>query len=124
MTEIWKSTYVRSDYEVSNLGRVRRVKRGPAHKRVFAEPYSYIKHRLCRNGYCRIKVDRKEYGMHRLVAIAFIPNIHNKPDVNHIDGNKQNNNVSNLEWVTKKENMLHAVLNNLASNQYTSFKGA
>jgi hypothetical protein len=116
--EQWKQTYIREDYEVSNLGRVRRVKRGPANKRIFAEPYSYIKGKLCRNGYHRIKVGRKEYGAHRLVAIAFIPNTENKPDVNHIDGNKQNNSLSNLEWVTKKENMIHAKLNGLAANQY------
>lgn len=42
------------------------------------------------------------------MANAFIPNIYNKPHINHIDGNKQNNNVSNLEWVTQSENMKHA----------------
>lgn len=106
--EIWKQTSIRPDYEVSNFGRVRRKKRGPS--RLWRDPdeYSYIKHRLCRNGYCRVKLNRKEYGLHRLVAIAFIENVQNKPEVNHIDGNKQNNNLSNLEWVTKEENMKHA----------------
>lgn len=46
--------------------------------------------------------------IHRLVAMAFIPNSDCKPDVNHIDGNKWNNSVSNLEWVTSSENNLHA----------------
>lgn len=54
------------------------------------------------------KKTRKTFKVHILVAKAFIPNPLNKPEVNHIDCNKENNKVTNLEWVTKHENMIHA----------------
>ena len=60
-------------------------------------------------GYCYVRLGGKNYFIHRLVAQKYIPNPDNKPQVNHIDGNKDNNCVSNLEWVTAKENKAHAI---------------
>lgn len=58
---------------------------------------------------------RKNYTIHKLVALAFIPNPENKKTVNHKDGNKLNNNVSNLEWATEKENQNHKWKNGFAN---------
>ena len=74
---------------------------------------------ICKNGYKRIHVSHEgksyKFLVHRLVAAAFIPNPDNLPCVNHKDGNKQNNSVSNLEWVTYSENQKHAYETGLKS---------
>jgi hypothetical protein len=71
-----------------------------------------IKQNLKANGYWQVKLFkdgvRKYFIVHRLVAKTFILNPENKPEVNHIDGNKNNNCAFNLEWVTSRENQLHA----------------
>ena len=87
--------------------------------------YSYQNKRFltpakCGSGYlkvilCRGKEDHKNLMIHRLVAEAFIPNPDEKVTVNHIDGNKQNNVVSNLEWNTYSENLKHAYSHELSS---------
>ena len=64
-------------------------------------------------GYLRVSIGKKLYFVHRLVAQKYIPNPENKDQVNHKDGNKLNNNVNNLEWVTNKENRKHALNNKL-----------
>jgi len=77
----------------------------------------YLKQQLLPNGYCRVtlsvKGKAKSHLVHRLVARTFLRNDENKRTVNHIDGNKQNNNLSNLEWATYSENHKHAFKNGL-----------
>jgi hypothetical protein len=94
-------------YEVSNLGRLRSYGRYDklAILKLFVGDRGYYRKPLYN------KVTKKSYNfsIHRLVANAFIPNPDNKPNVNHIDGNKLNNKVENLEWVTQGENLQHAI---------------
>ncbi|WP_141431920.1 HNH endonuclease [Bacillus sp. 03113] len=72
-----------------------------------------------RSGYCQVVLQRNKkrryYVVHRLVAIAFLENPDNKAMVNHIDGVKTNNHVSNLEWVTPSENNIHAIKTGLVN---------
>lgn len=91
-------------FYISSEGRVKNNKSGKV-----------LKHRVNTNGYCQValKPNGRAGGdlclrIHREVALAFIPNPDNKATVNHIDGNKENNAVSNLEWATMSENMTHA----------------
>lgn len=119
--EIWKDVAgYEGLYEVSNLGKVRTHKNkvtyselhGKRHwKQRILKPKS-SKTREPRVALWKNKVS-KDFLVHRLVAEAFIPNPDNKPTVNHIDGNPNNNHFENLEWATYKENNNHAFDNNL-----------
>ena len=73
-------------------------------------------------GYKLIAIDQKIYLLHRIVAKAWVPNPNNYPEVNHIDGNKLNNNSDNLEWCTRSYNIKHAYANGLQSHNHT-YKG-
>ena len=68
------------------------------------------------NGYIRVYIYKKTFTLHRLVALTFLENSENKEQVNHKDGNKLNNCVENLEFVTNKENQIHKIQNGLGNN--------
>jgi hypothetical protein len=102
MQEIWLSIKDIANYEVSNLGRVKNIRT------------NYVLTPMLDNkGYERVDLCYKTYRVHRLVAQSFIPNNANKPQINHINGIKNDNRVHNLEWCTNSENQIHAIKNNL-----------
>jgi hypothetical protein len=113
LDEVWKPVSDNELYEVSNLGRVRSLSRETRHWRggIRVASGRLLQPALVR-GYCQVKLHRNKHvvqvKVHRLVATAFLANPSGKPTVNHIDGNKLNNAVSNLEWATQGENNLHA----------------
>lgn len=95
------------DYYLGEDGNIYSCKRGWNKRKLNPN----VDHRA--GGYYRLKIimddgNKMSMFIHRLVALTYLPNPENKEEVNHIDGNKLNNKLSNLEWVTKKENMLHA----------------
>jgi hypothetical protein len=98
--EIWKEIDIENEdtkrYYISSLGRFK--------NRKGVIMCNYKPHH---SGYIYVRVNIKKYALHRLVALTFLENVYSKPFVNHIDGNKLNNNVNNLEWVTCSENNLH-----------------
>jgi hypothetical protein len=115
MEEIWKFIpEYEGYYQVSNLGNFKSVDRIIKYKQNGTRLYhgKYLLTETTKDNYQRITLMKdsikKRYMAHRLVAITFIVNTENKPFINHIDGNKSNNIVSNLEWCTESENIRHA----------------
>ena len=97
--EIWKKIDNFPNYSVSNLGKARNDITARMMKQCLKGGYYHC-------GFTNNST-RKSCKVHRIVALAFIPNPENKSDVNHKDKNKINNNISNLEWNTRKENNIH-----------------
>lgn len=129
--EIWADAFGFEDhYEVSNHGNIRSkavfiphdgnwnedlggyIKHKKLHK-VQINRYGYVTKKLCKYGGCKRTL------VHRLVARAFIPTDDYKQQINHIDGNKQNNHVSNLEWCSPSFNIKHAWATGLMTNEHT-----
>lgn len=119
--EIWQQIKgFENLYKISTYGRIKSLGNGKStnsktkFERILKSNYSST-------GYEKIKLfkDGKRYyfSVHRLVAQTFIANDKNKKEVNHKDGNKANNNISNLEWVTSSENQLHAFKNGLQKSR-------
>ena len=98
-------------YEISNTGKVRSLKRN-----IIIQPYKH------KSGYlycCLCKNSKKQlFRIHRLVAKHFIENVNNYIDINHIDGNKHNNNINNLEWCSRSYNIKEAYRNGLMESNF------
>lgn len=114
--EYWKDIQdYEGIYEVSTYGRVRRKSTGYTHKQ-----------RLDKDGYVKVTLTvegkAKDFKVHRLVALAFIPNPEGKPTVNHRNGYKDENHWANLEWATRSEQVQHSYDLGLKSPIYTTRK--
>ena len=113
--EIWKTVDDFPNYEVSNIGNVRNKKTGRILKSAVGS-HGYPVVNLFKDG------DKKQYNkcVHRLIAEGFLGK-QDGLDVNHIDGNKKNNNLLNLEFCTRQKNVEHAIKNGL-NNRKTTVK--
>lgn len=124
MMEIWKDVVydgvIYEGYQVSNLGRVKSLNYNRTGKEEILRPvddrYGYFQVGLCKDG------KQNWFKVHRLVATIFLENSENKPEVNHIDEDKTNNSVENLEWVWHRDNCNHGTRNERVAKANTNGK--
>lgn len=131
MNEIWKDIQdYEGLYQVSNLGNIKSLHFGAKanHPNWKLQQEKNLKPRIATSGYYRVELykshTKKYFYVHRLVATAFIANPQNKTEVNHIDGNKLNNHIENLEWNTKSENIRHSFKTGLHVSPMQGRKGS
>lgn len=99
------------DYSVTKNGQIFSHKTNKF-KKPFTDKAGYVRIQLYQNN------KKKNYYLHRLIANTYLPNYDSNLQVNHKDGNKSNNNITNLEWVTPKENIKHSLNNKLRKKYY------
>ena len=121
--EEWKSIKeYEGYYEVSNLGRVRSIDRIINGKKPYIIKGRILKHKVSNKGYCEVSLvkngKQKSFRVHKLVAETFIPNPKNLYSINHINENKLDNRVENLEWCTPKYNISEYYKHRMLIYQY------
>ena len=127
MTEVWKDIKgYEGYYQISNLGRVKSLFRIVPHKLKGKKtiPEKILKQCISSPGYYATVLTKNSKGkstrIHRLIAFHFIANPENKPEINHKKTIKTDNRIENLEWVTRKENIAHAIRHGLWENNLKS----
>lgn len=127
-TEIWKpimGTF--GQYEISNLGRIKKLfvlRNNTKHYCKADKVYRGSNSRGYKVINMKFRGEMTPKLVHRLIAIAFIPNPHRRPCINHIDGKKDNNRIINLEWCTRRQNILHAQRMGLVPKRYRGVDAA
>lgn len=101
--EEWRAITACPDYQVSNMGRVRRATRGQGYRGEFLKPH------LNECGYYKIRLPTGQHYLHRLIANAFIPNPDNKETVDHINRQRTDNRIENLRWATRAEQSKNSI---------------